>query len=137
MQDEFRLRGFQDCERSSRATEVKQAVAAGEDILVVAGARAEMVAKLVIASTEPLGGAEAFEPPYTSCSTFHAAAVLLKLVIFVGAGAVHDTAAKRAADCSRIGAVAVGGDLIGRYARDCLRRAEESLGRLHVAVLAQ
>jgi hypothetical protein len=82
LQDEFRLRGFQDCERSSRATEVKQAVAPGGDILVVAGARAEVVAKLVIASTEPLGGAEALEPPHTSCSIFHAAVVLLKSVFF-------------------------------------------------------
>src|SRR6187200_3222835 len=52
---QVRLRGFQDGEHSSGATKVKQALAAGGDILLVACARAEMVAELIIASTEPLG----------------------------------------------------------------------------------
>ena len=95
MQDEFRLRGFQDCERSSRATEVKQAVAAGGDILVVAGAGAEVVAKLVIASTEPLGGREALEAPHTSNTAFYTAMILFQPVILVSAGAVDNAPAER------------------------------------------
>jgi hypothetical protein len=38
--DFVKLSGFQNCKRSSGAPEVKQATAAGGDILIVAGARA-------------------------------------------------------------------------------------------------
>ena len=88
---------------------MKQATAAGGDILVVAGARAEVVAKLVIASTEPLSGSEALEASHTSNATFHAAMVLFQSVVFVGAGAVDHSPAERAADRPRVGAVAVTG----------------------------
>jgi hypothetical protein len=62
-------------------TKVKQATAAGRDMLVVAGARPEVIAKLVIASAEPLCRCGALETPHASCSTFHAAVVLLKPII--------------------------------------------------------
>jgi hypothetical protein len=54
VQAEFRLRRFKNGERAGRTTEVKQATAAGGDILVVAVAGAEEVAEFVIASTEAL-----------------------------------------------------------------------------------
>src|SRR5215208_7024325 len=51
---EFSLRRFENSEHTAGTTQVKQATAAGRDVLVVAGARAEEVAELVIASTEAL-----------------------------------------------------------------------------------
>jgi hypothetical protein len=100
-----------DCEHRSDATKVKQATAAGGDRLVVTGARAEVVAKLVIASTEPLGGSDALEAPHTSNAAFNAAMILFKSVVFVSAGAVDNAPAKRRADRPRVRAVAVHGDL--------------------------
>ena len=55
MQDEFSLRGTEDCERSGRTTVVEQATAVGGDMLAVTGSGPEEVAQLVIASTEALG----------------------------------------------------------------------------------
>jgi hypothetical protein len=51
---EFSLHRFENGEHTCGTTQVKQATAAGRDVLVVAGARAEEVAELVIAATEPL-----------------------------------------------------------------------------------
>ena len=51
---EFSLRCFENSEHTAGTTQVKQATAAGGDVLVVAGAGAEEVAELVVASTEPL-----------------------------------------------------------------------------------
>ena len=90
-----RLRSFQDGERSSGATKVKQATTAGGDILVVTGARPEVVAKLVIAWTELLGGSEAFEAPHTSSAAFHAAMILFQSVILIRAGTVDHASAER------------------------------------------
>jgi hypothetical protein len=50
--DALRLRSLEDGERAVGTAEVKQAAAAGRDRLIVAGARAEEVTKLVIAATE-------------------------------------------------------------------------------------
>lgn len=51
---EVRLCCFEDCERSSGTTEMKQASAVGGDVLAVAGLEAEEVAEFVIASAEQL-----------------------------------------------------------------------------------
>ena len=51
---EFSLRCFENSEHTAGTTQVKQATAAGGDVLVVAGAGAEEVAELVVASAEPL-----------------------------------------------------------------------------------
>ena len=61
LQNEFRLRGTEACERSGGTTEVKRATAVGADMLVVAGARAEEVAQLVVGAAKALGGGEALE----------------------------------------------------------------------------
>src|SRR3712207_9335356 len=137
MYGEFRLRRLEDGERSAGATEVKQATAVGGDGLVVAGAETEEIAKLVMTAAEALGGGEALEPAHTSGAPFDAPVILLKPVILVGAGPVHDLPPERAADRPRVGAMPVGGDLIGRYTRGGLGRAEEGLGRRHVSVLAE
>ena len=50
----FSLRHFENSERTGGTTEVKQATAAGRDVLVVARAGMEEVAELVIAATEAL-----------------------------------------------------------------------------------
>ncbi len=54
MQDVFALRSLENRKRSRSAAEVKQAAAVGGDGLIVAGAEAEEVAELVVASTEAL-----------------------------------------------------------------------------------
>src|SRR3954469_1834631 len=63
---EFSLRRFENSEHTAGTTQVKQATAAGGDVLVVAGAGAEEVAELVVASTEARRGCEALEPTHTS-----------------------------------------------------------------------
>ena len=73
----FSLRRFEKSERAGGTTEVKQATAAGGDILVVAGAGAEKVAQFVVASTKALRGCEALEAPHTSYAAFYAPMVLL------------------------------------------------------------
>src|SRR3712207_1332628 len=103
MQGAFRLRGPENGERAAGTAEVKQATPLGGDGLVVASAGAEEVAELVIASAEPFRRSEALEAPHASCSTFHAAVVLLGPIVSVGAGPVHDTAAEGAADRPRVG----------------------------------
>jgi hypothetical protein len=55
MQNESRLRGFQNCERSRSTTEMQQAATAGRDRLIVVGAGAEEVAEFVVAFAEALG----------------------------------------------------------------------------------
>src|SRR3712207_2597034 len=100
-------------------------------------AEAEEVAELIVASTEALGRGEALEPAHTSRAPFHAAVVLLKPVVFVDAGPMHDPPAEHRADRPRVGAVAVRGDALGRHARGGLGRAEEGLRRGRVAVLAE
>src|ERR687885_168138 len=137
MHGESRLRGLEHCERSAGTTEVEQATTIGGDMLVVAGAGAEEVAELVIASAEPLRRDEALEAAHASCAPFHAPMILPQPVVFVGAGPVHDPPPERAADRPRVGAMPVGGDLIGRHTRGGLGRAEEGPGRRHVAVMAQ
>src|SRR5215217_8813482 len=110
MRGELRLRGLEHGERAAGTTEVKQATAVGGDGLVVAGARAEEVAELVVASTEPVRRHEALEPAHTSDPAFDAAVILLEPVVPVRAGPVHDPPAERAADRPRVGAVTVRGD---------------------------
>jgi hypothetical protein len=78
MRGEFRLRRLEDGERRCGATEVEQATAVGRGMLIVAGAGAEKIAELVVASAEALGGAEALEPAHTSCAPLYAPMVLLK-----------------------------------------------------------
>jgi hypothetical protein len=90
MQDESRLRGFQNCEHSRSTTEMQQAATAGRDRLIVAGGRAEAVAEFVVAFAEALGCGEALEAPHTACAAFHAPMILLQSVILVGAGPMHD-----------------------------------------------
>src|SRR3954468_15065277 len=87
---EFSLRCFENSEHTAGTTQVKQATAAGRDVLAVAGAGAEEVAELVVASTEALRGCEALEPTHTSRAPFHAPVVLLQSVVFVDAGPVLD-----------------------------------------------
>ena len=113
MRAEFCLRNLKNGEHTGGATEVNEATAAGGNMLVVAGVGAEKVAELVVASAEALRRSEALEAAHTSYAPFHAPVVLLKPVIFVGAGPVHDLPAKRRADRPRVGAVAVRGDALG------------------------
>src|SRR3954468_7530392 len=51
---ELSLRRFENGEHTGGTTKVKQATAAGRDVLIVAGAGTEEVAELVIAATEAL-----------------------------------------------------------------------------------
>jgi hypothetical protein len=60
---------------------VEQATAVGRDRLVVAGAGAEEVAQLVVASAEPLRRGEALEAAHASDAAFDAAAVLFQAIV--------------------------------------------------------
>jgi hypothetical protein len=62
---------------------MKQATAAGGDMLIVVLAETEEIAEFVVASTEALGRAEALEPAHASCAPFDAAVTLLESVILV------------------------------------------------------
>ena len=64
LEDEFRLRGLKDSERSGGTTEVEQAAAVGGNMLVVAGVGAEEVAELVGASAETFLPGGTFETPH-------------------------------------------------------------------------
>ncbi len=81
MEAEFDLRRLENGKRDDGTTEVEQATTAGGDMLVVAGAEAEEVAELVVASAEALRRGEALEPPHTSDAAFHAAMILLQSVV--------------------------------------------------------
>jgi hypothetical protein len=137
MRGEFRLRGLRNHKCSRGATEVTQVSTVGRGMLVVAGAGAEEVAKLVVTFAEALRRSEALEPPHTSDAAFDAPVILLQPFVFVGAGPVHDPSAVRAADRPWIGAVAVRGDAVGDNASCRFGRAEEGLGRRHVPLLAE
>jgi hypothetical protein len=99
----FRLRRFENGERTGGTTEVTQATAAGGDMLVVAGA------ELVVASTEALGRADALEAAHTSYAPFYAPVILFESVAFVDAGPMRNPATERCADRPRIGAMTVRG----------------------------
>jgi hypothetical protein len=81
MHGTLRLRGHENGERDGGTTEVKQATTAGGDILIVAGAETEEVAKLVMALAEPLRRSEALEAPHTSDAAFDAPMILFQSVI--------------------------------------------------------
>ena len=92
---EFSLRRFENSKHTAGTPEVKQATAAGGDVLVVAGAGAEEVAELVVASTEPLRGCKALDPAHTSRAPFHAPVVLLQSIV-MGWPAPHPCRSKLA-----------------------------------------
>jgi len=98
LHDEFRLRSTEDCECGGGTTEMKPTTAVGGDMLVVPGAEAEEVAELVMASAEPLGGAEALEAAHASHAASDAAVVLFQAVVFVATGPMRNPSAQRGAD---------------------------------------
>src|SRR3954471_6321320 len=69
---------------------MKQAMAVGGDVLIVAGAGAEEVAEFVVAPTEALGRGEALEAAHTSDAAFDAAMILFQAIVFVATGAMGD-----------------------------------------------
>ena len=81
-------------ERGCHTTEMKQTAADCGSVLVVAGARAEVVAEFVVGSTVPVGRGEALEPTHTSDPTFDAPVILLEPVIPVSVGTVSDPLAQ-------------------------------------------
>ena len=60
---------------------MEKAAAVGGDRLVVTGAGAEEVAKLVIAATEALGRGEALEAAHASDAAFDAAVILFQAIV--------------------------------------------------------
>ena len=83
--DAVSLRCLKNCEHGDRTTQMKHATAVGGNMLVVTDARAQVVAELVVAATEALGGGEALEPAHTSDAAFYAPMILLKSVVLEGA----------------------------------------------------
>ena len=68
--------------------EKEQPAAIGGNVLVGAGAEAEEVAELIVASAEPGGRSRALEAPHGSVSAFDAPVVLLQPIVQVAAGPV-------------------------------------------------
>ena len=95
------------------------------------------ISEFAVLPAEAVGGIVTLEAAHTSDPALDAAVVLLKAVVQVGAGAVPDRPAQHGADRPRVGAVAVRRHSVRPEAHGRPRRAEEGLGRLHVAVLAQ
>ena len=60
---------------------MKQAMAVGRDVLIVAGAGAEEVAEFVVAPTEALGRGEALEAAHASDAAFDAAMILFQAIV--------------------------------------------------------
>src|SRR3954466_10899416 len=116
---------------------MKQTTAVGGNMLVVTGAETEKGAEFVVSSAEPIGGTEFLEASHTSDPTFQAAMILLKPVIFIGAGPMLNMPSQRGADRAWVGAGPIRGDPVGCHAGGRLGGAEERLGRRHVPVLAE
>ncbi len=77
LREDMGLCGTDDCERSVGTTEMKW-VAVGKDILVVSGAEAEEVAKLVMTAAEAPGGGDALGAPHASDPALDAAVAVLR-----------------------------------------------------------
>ena len=99
--------------------------------------KSEKISKFIVFAAEAVGGVLALEATHTSDPALDAAVVLLEAVGQVGARAVPDNLAQYAADRPRVGAMPVRRHLLRSEAHGYPSRAEERLGRLHVAVLAE
>jgi transposase len=80
---------------------------------------------------------EVLEAAHRPIASFYAPVILFQHVVFILAGAVVDIRAEFLGDGPGIAGVAVGGDLLGFDLGDRPGRAEERLGRGHVAGLAE
>src|SRR3954468_20188222 len=78
--------GLQDGQHGHTPPEVEQSASVGGNVLMVAGARAEKVAQLIVSVTEPGGRSGALEAPHGPVSAFDAAVILLQPVGQVGTG---------------------------------------------------
>ena len=112
-------------------------MATGGDVLVRAGAGAEEVSELVVASAEPGGRSGALGAPHGPVPAFDAPVVLRQPVVQVAARPVPHPFARHAPDRPRVAVVAVRRDPLGHRPGDRPRGAQERLGRYHVAVLAE
>jgi hypothetical protein len=83
-----RSRGFQDDQYGHGAAEELQSAAVGGDVLVVTGSRTEVVAQLVVSSTEPGGRSGAFETAHGPISALQAAVILFQSIVSMAAGVV-------------------------------------------------
>ncbi|WP_424138086.1 hypothetical protein, partial [Roseomonas chloroacetimidivorans] len=99
--DAASLRCGENGERGCGATEMKHAAAVGGDMLVVAAARAEVVAKFIVAATEALCRDEALEPAHTSDPALDAPVILFEPVVPVDAGAVGGICQLSRQKCTR------------------------------------
>ena len=72
--------GLQDGQHGHAAEEELEFAAIGENMLMVAGTRAEEAAQFIVCATEPSGGSGAFEASHWSVAPFDAAVVLLQPV---------------------------------------------------------
>lgn len=106
-------------------------------MLVVAGAKAEEITKLIVALAEPGSRLRALEVPHGPVSAFDAPVILLQPIVQVAAGPVSHTPAQLGPDRPGVAIVAVRRDPIRRHASGRLCGAEERLRRRHVAVLAE
>lgn len=121
----FCLRRFEDRRRSRGTSEVKQAAAAGRDVLVVAGLEAEEAAKFAMASAEPLRQTEALEAAHTLNAIFDAPMNLLRPAVLISAALMNSLPPKRCPNVSRAGAMPVHSHLVGDLVDNRFRRVKE------------
>src|SRR5271163_1609235 len=107
------------------------------NVLVVTGSAPEEVAKFIILSAEAICRVMLLEAAHTSDASFDSAMVLFKPIIQIDARPVAHVAAKGRANCARVGVMPVGSHPVRHKAGNRPCRAEEPLGRSHVAGRAQ
>ena len=118
-----------DPDRNAGACCEAKAAEGGGDRLVVTASETEEISEFAVLAAEAVGGTVALEGAHASDPALDAAMVLFGAVVQVGAGAVPDRPG--------VGPVAVRRYPVRPEAYGRAGRAEEGLGGLHVAVLAQ
>ena len=107
------------------------------DGLVDVGSGSQKVADLVEGAAEAMSRIEILEAAHRPVAPLHPSVILFDYVVFILTGAMVDVRAEFLGNGSGIAGMAVGGDLLGLDLGDRSGRAEECLGRGHVAGFAE
>src|SRR3954470_16411037 len=121
----------------SHALHVDGPATSERDVLVDVGSRSQAVADLIKGSAEALSRIEVLEASHWPVASFYAPVILFDHVVFILTGTVVDVGAEFLGDGLGIAGMAVGGDLLGLDLGNRPGRAEECLGRGHIAGLAE
>src|SRR4051812_43603948 len=106
-------------------------------MLMVAGARAEEVAQLIVSPAKPGGRSGALEAPHGPVAAFDAAVILLQPVVQIPTASVPHSLAQLGADRPGVAVMAIRRDPVRGYAGHHLAGAEERLSGCHIAVFTE